>query len=219
MRKIESSIKAVILYLDQTLTIDQGSWIQFTNLIGADSVAHTDIYEKFKAGDLSYSDAKSKLIDLWRLTGKTNKKDIEMAFSKIKFRNGAIEAVEYLKQKYKVCIISGAIDVFVEIASRRLGIDSWYASTKFIFDSSESLIDFHYKLSRGEEKLSFLQEFCRKNAIKESDCAAIGDGDSDMPLFKKIEFPILFVAAETTDQQKRNVKIHLNNWNEIYDIL
>lgn len=155
----KSKIKAVILDLDQTLTTDTGSWIQFTTLLGADPKVHAEIYSRYKSGELNYQKAKQDLINLWKTTGKTNKTDIKNIFKRIELRDGAVQAIDYLKSKYVVSIISGAIDVFVEIFAKRLGIESYYASTKFVFDKSGELVDFHYTLSRGEEKLSYFDDF------------------------------------------------------------
>ncbi len=208
-------IKYVILDLDQTITTDTGSWSQFTSLIGADSSELIELYEDFKSRKLSYEIAKKGVLDCWRKARILDKKYIKDVFDKINLREGAYNGVQYLKSKYHVCIISGAINIFVEVISKKLGIEDFYASTKFKFDENDILIDFDYTLSRGEEKLIFFQDFCRKyNALPEN-CSAIGDGDSDIPIFKKVAYPILFLADETTEENKKFIKIHISKWNEI----
>ena len=213
------TIKAVILDLDQTLTTDEASWLQFTELIGADKDFHIQIFQDYKDGNLQYLEAKEKLIRLWQNTGKTHKESIIEAFQKVRFRNGVEDAVNYLNEKYALCIISGAIDTFVEVAAKKLNIQHYFASTKFIFDKSDYLIDFDYKLSRGEEKLDFLMKFCDKTGIKPTECAAIGDGDSDVPIFGAVGLPILFIAEETSEELKEEFPIQLKNWNEIEKVL
>lgn len=214
-----SKIQYVILDLDQTITTDTGSWSQFTSLIGADSSELMKLYEDFKFGKLTYEVAKKGVLDCWRKARILDKKYIKDVFNKIKLREGAYEGVQYLKSKYHVCIISGAINIFVEVISEKLGIKNFYASTKFKFDEKDILIDFDYTLSRGEEKLIFFEDFCRKyNALPEN-CSAIGDGDSDIPIFSKVEYPILYLADETTKENKRLIKTHMNNWSEIKNIL
>jgi phosphoserine phosphatase len=212
-------IKAIILDLDQTLTTDEASWLQFTELIGADKKAHTKIFEDYKSGELEYIEAKEKLIKLWETTGRTHKDDILEAFKKVRFREGVVDAVKYLSQKYTLCIISGAIDTFVEVASKQLEIEHHYAATKFKYDKSGYLVDFEYKLSRGEEKLEYLKIFCNKTGIKPNVCAAIGDGDSDVPIFGAVGLPILFIAEETSEELRKEFPLHLKNWNEIQKVL
>lgn len=213
------NIKAIILDLDQTLTTDETSWLQFTELIGADKETHLQIFDDYKAGKLVYSQAKKELIKLWETSERTHKDSIIQAFQKVSFRDGVEDAVKYLSQKYTLCIISGAIDTFVEVASKRLDIKHFYASTKFKFDNSGYLVDFDYKLSRGEEKLDFLMKFCDKTGIKPTECAAIGDGDSDIPIFGAVGCSILFIAKETSQELKEEFPIQLRNWREITKIL
>lgn len=214
-----TNIKAVILDLDQTLTTDETSWIQFTELLGADPAVHMDIFNRFKTGKLGYVEAKQELIALWRTVHKLDLAGIKEIFTKIELREGVQEGVAYLKSKYELCIISGAIDVFVNIIADELGIIDRYAFTKFIFNAEDFLTDFQYTLSRGGEKVSCFKDFCSKNNLKPKECVAIGDGDSDAPLFKEVAYPILFVASDTSYELKKKVKVHLNNWSEISQIL
>lgn len=209
------NIKAIILDLDQTLTTDETSWLQFTELLGADKETHLQIFDDYKAGKLVYSQAKKELIKLWEASGRTYKDSIIQAFQKVSFRDGVEDAVKYLNHKYTLCIISGAIDTFVEVASEKLQIKHFYASTKFKFDKSGYLVDFDYKLSRGEEKLMFLMEFCEKTGIKPIECAAIGDGDSDVPIFGAVGCPILFIAKETSEELKEGFPNQLRNWKNV----
>jgi phosphoserine phosphatase len=210
-----SKIKAVILDLDQTITTDQASWLQFTQLLGADSKIHTNIFERFKSGEYSYPLAKAKLIELWKSAHQLDRKGISEIFTNIKLRPGVFEAIEYLKLKYKLCVISGAINVFVDVIANKLLITDRFAATKFIFDENNILVDFEYKLSRGEEKLEFLKLFCEKYNYKFEECAAIGDGESDQPIFDVVGLPILFLAEETSVNQKNLIQTHLSNWRNI----
>lgn len=212
-------IKAVILDLDQTITTDTASWLQFTSLLGLDKDVHQRIFNEYKQGKLSYTDAKGELINYWKSSGNINKKEMIEIFNSIKLRQGAIEAIEYIKGRYKVCIISGAIDTFVGTIADKLGIKDHYASTRFIYDQDDELIDFDYTLSRGEEKLGFFETYCRRNNIEPNECAAIGDGESDMPIFEKVALPILFIAKETTEEQKIKIKAQIRNWKEIYTLI
>jgi phosphoserine phosphatase len=210
-----NAIKAVILDLDQTLTTDVGSWSQFTKLIGADLNTHLSIYNDFRNTKITYPEAKHNLMSLWRTVNNLKREDIVDIFDQIQLRSGAVEAVMYLKDKYKLCIISGAIDIFVNGVADKLGIEYRYASTKFIFDEHNSLQDFDYKLSRGEDKLNFLDDFCKKTNISPTECAALGDGESDMPLFEKVSMPILYIASETTEENKLKIEKQIRNWSEI----
>lgn len=212
-------IKAVILDLDQTLTTDKASWIQFTELIGADSSIHIQLYEDFKSGKITYDFAKKELIKLWKETGRTDKQYIKSLFNKIQYRPNVNKYIKYLQSKYRLCLISGAMDVFVEVVSEDLSIKDYYASTKLLFDENDELIDLDYKLSRGEEKLEFLFDFCKRSGLSPKECAAIGDGESDVPIFDEVGLPILFIAKETTNDLMSKYPYQLKDWKEIQQIL
>ena len=92
-------IRNVILDLDQTLTVDQGSWSQFTQLLGADVKTHENIYERFKNGELSYTKAKQELIDLWRQKSDLDRESIVSVFEKVALREDKVNAVHYLKKE------------------------------------------------------------------------------------------------------------------------
>lgn len=67
-------IKYVVLDLNRTLTSNEGSWIEFTNLLGADSTRHVDIFNNFKEGTVTYSEAKKQLLELWKNTNDLDRK-------------------------------------------------------------------------------------------------------------------------------------------------
>lgn len=212
-------IKAVILDLDQTLTTDTASWYQFTELLGANSKVHEEIFTRFRKGELSYAAAKLELINLWRGAHSLTRQSIQELFSQVKLRDGALEAVAYLKTKYRLCIISGAIDIFVAVMAEKLGITDFFAATRFKFDSAGQLSDFDYTLSRGEEKLGFLQQFCNKHDLERIDCAAVGDGESDRPIFDEVGLPILFIAEETAPELRESIPQQIKEWREIKKFL
>ncbi len=210
-----SKIKAIIFDVDQTLTVEV-SWLKFTRLLGADEAKHSDIFQKFKTGELSYPKAKSQLLKLWLATDKANVFTIRDIFRSFEFSQGTEDIIKYLQAKgYKLCLISGSMDLYIEIVAQRLKIDDWYASTKMHFEADGKLYDFDYTLGRGEEKLKFFDQFCALNNIEPEECAAVGDGDTDMPIFEKVALPILFVAPETTKEQQGKVKTKIKKLIEL----
>lgn len=213
------TIKYVVLDLNRTLTSNEGSWIEFTGLLGADPTRHVDIFNNFREGKVTYSEAKKQLLDLWKNTNDLDRKSIISVFNQIELREGVIEGISYLKSKYTLCLISGAIDVFVNIIADRFKIEDRYAVTKFIFDQDNYLVDFEYTLNREVEKMKFLNVFCNKyNALPE-EIAAIGDGESDMKIFQEVGYPILFLAEETSTKSQQEIRTHLSSWVNIENVL
>lgn len=209
----------VILDLDQTITTDESSWLQFTSLLGGDSEIHKKIYEDFKNGITQYEEAKSELINYWRRLDSLTRESIKRAYSKIEYREGVVEAINYLKTKYKLFIITGATDIVAEVVAEKFGIEDYFAVTDFIFNEKGILVDFDYTLDRGEKKLEEFLKYCEREELDPGQCIAIGDGDSDLPIFEKVGLPILFLADETSKELKSNFGIHLEDWRDIRKII
>ena len=82
------------------------------------------------------------------------------------------------------------MDLFAEIAAKKVGADHWYANTTLIWDKNGNLEDFIYYLKQGEKKLEQFLSFCSEFSVEPVECAVIGDGENDIPLFRKSEHGI-----------------------------
>ena len=76
--------------------------------------------------------------------------------------------------------------MFVEVVARRLGIEHWYANSVFQFDANDNWIDFQYNKDEAGLKVKQLESFLEDQGLSVEDAIAIGDGDSDVELFKVI---------------------------------
>lgn len=181
----KSQIKLIIFDIDGTLT-EEVSWLKLTESLGADSLIHREIFSNFKLGKLSYGDAKTQLITLWQNTGNANKDFLSQQFSSWPLKKDAREVIEFLKNKFQIVLISGSIDLYVETVANKLNIATWYANTKIIWDGKGNLIDFEYEPNQAQKKLDQLKEYLKKNDFKKENCFVVGDGDSDLALFKEL---------------------------------
>lgn len=186
------TIKVIIIDIDGTLT-DEISWIKLTQCLGANAQEHLRIFNEFKEHKLSYTDAKRMLITLWQDTGKSTKSELKKIFSSWNLKNDAQEIIEYLKKKYTVILISGSVDTYVEVVAKKLGIVIWYANTKLIWNKQGQLIDFDYHRDQAKKKVEQLEEFLKTNHYTKDQCLVIGDGDSDLELFRILPFSIAVI--------------------------
>jgi HAD superfamily phosphoserine phosphatase-like hydrolase len=186
---LKGKVSTIILDVDETLS-DEVSWYKLTNGLGASSNRHAVIFEKFTKGELSYRDAKERLIKLWQSTGKANKEYMKGMFHSWKLRKGARKIVDYLRNKYRLCLISGAVDLYVQIVSEKLEITDWYANTELVWDKQDKLVDFHYFEDQAQKKLEQFKEYIKLNKIDRDRCAVVGNGDSDLALFKHLKYGI-----------------------------
>lgn len=186
---LKKEIETIIFDVDGTLT-EEVSWLKITEGLGAPPEKHAQIFSDFKAGKLSYPEAKGQLISLWQSTGNANKPYMEKMFRSWGLKQDAEETVDYLKKAYRVCLMSGAVDLYVQIVAEKLGIEDWYANTQLIWDEQGNLIDFHYFADQAQKKLDHLSEYLAKHGLDKRKCAVVGDGDSDIALFRELPYGI-----------------------------
>lgn len=152
-----NNIKVIIFDVDGTLS-DDISWLKITECLGADPKIHTQIFDRMKKGELSYPDAKKQLIDLWQKTGNANKLFMKNMFSDWNLKDDSVETIKYLSEKYRICLMSGAVDFYVETVAQKLEIRDWFANTELIWDSKNNLIDFNYFIDQSAKKNRTIQD-------------------------------------------------------------
>jgi HAD superfamily phosphoserine phosphatase-like hydrolase len=186
---LEKEVNTIVLDVDGTLS-DEVSWLKITESLGASKELHASLFEDFRRGFISYVEAKAKLVKLWQETGKANRDFMEREYRSWTLKSDAKEIVDYLKGKYQICLISGAIDLYVQIVAGKLGVTDWYANTELIWNDKGNLIDFNYYPDQAQKKLEQLKEYVAKNGLDIKMCAVVGNGDSDVVLFKQLKYGI-----------------------------
>jgi phosphoserine phosphatase len=185
------NIKLVVFDLDKTL-IKQNSWYKLNLALGITEEQDQTMLDAYNRGEFSYDDWMQKIFDLYKQHGKANLKNItDVLANCYTYREDAKEIIEYLRPKYKLAIISGSIDILVDMVAKDLSIDLAEATNSFVFDADDQLI----KIVTEEDtlaKLNHLENFCKKLNLDISECACIGDGDNDILMFKKTGNGITF---------------------------
>jgi HAD superfamily phosphoserine phosphatase-like hydrolase len=209
MRKVA----AVIFDIDETLA-PVISWTDFTKRLSANPAAHLAIYNDYRDGRITYLESKVRLLGLWHSTNNANRAYIEEAFANMPLSPDALPLIDWLRQTpVRLCLISGAIDVYVQQVAKNLHIADAYANTRFIFDDDDMLIDYDYVLDQSGKKLQQLQAFCTKYRLQPSQCAVVGDSENDLGLFTATgrgilvgANPVLKAAAWRTARSLKDVK-------------
>ena len=211
---MEKKIKLVCFDLDKTL-ITQNSWYKLNLALGVTHEEDQKLLEDYQKGVLSYDDWTKKLLSLFKRNDNSNLNNITKCLSDYTFNIGAKEIVEYVKSKgYIVTLISGSIDILVDLVSRDLNIEYAQATNTFLFDKNDNLNDI---ITIGDDKLAklnILESFCRKTGINIDECVCIGDGDNDIELFKKTEHGITFKDSKI-EKDAWKVISSLNDLKEI----
>lgn len=179
--------KAVIFDVDKTLTIST-SWYELTDSLGADTAEHARLYTAYKAGTITYKQAKDGLFKIWNeRRKKIHRQELEDLFFSIELRGDAISTIGELQRLgYVVCLISSSIDLFIQIVAKRLSIKHWYANSVFEFDENGYWIDFEYSKDEAQLKVRQLEKFLKEQKLKKSECVAVGDGETDVEMFRTI---------------------------------
>jgi HAD superfamily phosphoserine phosphatase-like hydrolase len=176
---------AVIFDVDETLTGDI-SWFKITESLGADAQHHARIYDRLRNGECDLHTAEEELLSLWRATGNATLSFMTTMFRSWHTRDGAKEIVDYLQSKYAVCLISGAVDLHVQVVAEELGVSAWYATTSLMWDTSGNLIGMEYHMDQPAQKWEHFVEYAQKHNLHARNCVAIGDGASDAILFERL---------------------------------
>lgn len=186
----KKQIKAIIFDIDGTLT-PEISWLKLTEGLGTSAEKHSEIFEKYLNNEIPYKKAKGDLIKLWQKTGNANREHMTKMFRSWKLKEDAHNIITYLNKKYQIILISGSLDLYVKAVADKLGVDTWYANSKIDWDKYDNLKDFHYFRNQALKKLVQFRHFKKKYNLKNKDFAVVGDGDTDLLLFKRIKMSIL----------------------------
>lgn len=212
------NIKAVILDIDGTLA-KYNSWVTLTEKLGADVSLLLQYLKDLRKGIITLEEANSAVVQLWVETGKASKENILKIYEETEFNSDVDSIHKYLSSKYKLCLISGTTDLYVQTIAKRLNIRDYYWNTKMSFNDLGYLKKINYITDQSNLKMEQFTEWANKNSLKMEECAIIGDGDSDKLLLEKLGLPILIISKYTDDQLKKDVKLQISSISEIKSIL
>jgi HAD superfamily phosphoserine phosphatase-like hydrolase len=214
--KHKSQVKAVALDVDGTLSPEL-SWLALTRDLGASIAVHSRIYEDYKNGRITYLESKRQLISLWQATGNTNRHFFEKLFESWPLVDDALPTVDWLKEHYTVCIITGSVDGYAKVIANKLGVDYWYANTTLEWQNDQ-LVGYDYHLDQATKKLEQFQEFCATHGLKPTQCITVGDSENDLKLFDYSHRGIL-ISRDVPEEWKQHAWKVIDNLTELPTIL
>ncbi|HEY5588958.1 MAG TPA: HAD family phosphatase [Candidatus Paceibacterota bacterium] len=190
-----NNIKLICFDLDETL-INSGSWKGLGLALGVSVEEDRRLYNEYKSGKITYDEWNDKILEYYLKHEDSNRDEITKILSNYSYIEGAREAVEYLKSKgYKIVLISGSIDILVNMVALDLGIQYSKANNTFIFDDNDKLIGIHSGGNDVLAKASHLESFCEMFGIDIKECACIADGANDIEMFRLTEHGITFSGS------------------------
>jgi phosphoserine phosphatase len=182
-------ITTIIFDVDGTLA-EFLSWMKITEGLAepenkAAAVAeHKRLYQEFKNNQITYKDFKLSILHLWQSTGNAKYDYMRDMFESWELKEDAYETIQALQQYRRLCLISGAVDLYVEVVAEKLGVTDYRANTKLDWDKFGNLTDFHFYPDDSQKKVEQFFEYCKEHDIPWEACAIVGDGESDYGLFQ-----------------------------------
>lgn len=151
---------------------------------GASVDDHLDIYHRYKNGESTYEEARQSLLELWWATGNTTRQYFMKMFKNIPLLDEAKPLIDELSHDYRICLITGSMDMYAEIIATRLGVSDYYANTTLTWNDNGELVNLDYELDQSGRKLEQFLEYCSLNKLDPSECIVVGDGDNNLALFE-----------------------------------
>ncbi len=188
-------IKLVCFDLDQTL-INKNSWRELSLALGISALEDARLFAEFKAGKITYEIWNDIVLEEYLKHQDASREGITKILSNYTLNPGAREAVNYIREKdYELVLISGGIDIIVNMVAKDLGISFAKANNTFRFDENDRLMAIHTTGDNTHEKANHLESFCELLNIKMTECACVADGDNDLEMFKRTKHGITFVGS------------------------
>jgi Haloacid Dehalogenase superfamily, subfamily IB, phosphoserine phosphatase-like len=203
--------KLVCFDLDDTLIREVHS-VMLPCILNGKGREHSVIQEKEEKGELNYIAADYLRAEL--LLGLDESK-IGRSFLEIaKPLNNIAATIDFLHEHAikSLVITVGPIQV-AKVVSTIWGFDKYYGSQYETVDGKFTGKIVEY--IKAESKINCLDDFCKKNGIEASECVAVGDGSTDIPLFKYCGKSI---ALNASDRAKKAATYFIDTDN-LADIL
>ncbi|MFA6018356.1 MAG: HAD-IB family phosphatase [Patescibacteria group bacterium] len=206
-----SDIKLVCFDLDLTL-ISHNSWSDLNMALGVSADEDTRLYTEYKTGKITYEEWNALTLEKYLEHADATRDGVTKALSNYRYSDGAREAVRYLQEKgYIVVLISGSIDIIVNLIAKELGITYAKANNTFLFDEHDRLNGI---TTDGDDRISkarHLEAFCELLGVQMSECACIGDGENDLEMFRRTGKGITFAGSSIESEAWRTI-------NSLHDI-
>jgi len=211
-----NKFRLVCFDIDGTL-VDGISWFLLTKGLGCSLQEHVKIH-RAKKEEMPFLKKERMLTKMYQESGNATQKFIREFFSKVKPRSEAKGIISYLKEKgYKIYLISGSIDIYVEEIAKKLIVDGFYANSSLKFGKDGVLKKIYYKSNQGEIKVKQLNKLVKKLGINLDEVVFIGDSENDIEVFKEIKHGI---AVNSSSEELRSIAWKdIDSLEQIKDIL
>lgn len=193
-------IKAVCFDLNKTL-IAENTWLNLNLEMGMTQEEDDVLFRFHQEGIITSAMWYDIIESVYRSRGNPDRAKIEAVCRKYTYKTGGQEVIKYLQKKgYEVLLISGSLQMLVDIIAKENGIKYAKATNKFTFDERGEYIGLNIdesdNIDETHKKLILLKEMCDEIGISLAECVCIGDGDNDLTLFEATGKGITFRGSQ-----------------------
>jgi phosphoserine phosphatase len=176
--------KLIFIDLDGTLS-PTSTWYELNIRLGITPEEDAELFDKYVKGNLSYAEWNRELVRLYKSKTPVSKEEILSFTDSIELRPDAVSTVQALREKgYRVVILSGSVDLIVQVIARKVTADDWRSASKFVFDENNLLENVTDMGDEAPAKKLLADEYVAANGYVLADTYAVEDGGNGVELFK-----------------------------------
>ncbi len=210
---MERHIKGIVFDVDGTL-IKEISWMKLNAALGVSREVDQRLFKEYHEGKFSYQEWIDQIVAVYHLNGPIHRTRMEQILTSYTLAKHAKATSRILQRRgYHVGIVSGGLQTVVTKVAKDLRVNPLmaFANSWIEYDKSGNL---SWVLARGDDrevKLADLHRLCKVWGISPAECACVGDGNPDKPLFEATGNGITF-------DYKRCRMLHSVCWRQISQI-
>ncbi|MEM1665819.1 MAG: HAD family phosphatase [Nitrososphaerota archaeon] len=173
------------------------------------------LYKDLLSSRISFEQAMEKALRLFIGIKEGEVKDLLM---RVPLMRGAEETIRIMKNKGIVVgiISTGASQYFLDILGEMFKLDFFVGTRVRIEDGV--FVDIEHPIVNFENKGKILSEIASRYGIPLSECVAVGDDTSNIPLFKLVGMSIMFDSG-CLERELLGLKLNIFEWTRLRLIL
>jgi len=195
-------LKLVVFDVDGTLIKARSSW-QFLHEQLCTWDKGKQYAKQFFQGFITYEGWAKSDASLWK--GLPIEK-VQQIVDSVQYIDGAQEVITTLRRNgFKVVLLSAGLSIFTERIKKEIGVDDGLANELVVengFLTGEVKVNVSVR-----NKDEALRSILRKFDVKMSECAAVGDDETVIPLFDRVSLGIAFNPRSEAVEKHADVAV------------
>jgi phosphoserine phosphatase len=203
--------RLVVFDLDGTLIIQRGHiWKTLHESLGSDLIARDTLLRQGLSGEISYADWFKGDLQLLKEAGAT-REAFERIAKGLRATPGTLQLIAALRSHgAKVAIISGGLDVIMEVVFPSLELDA-LAINRVHFHPDGSIASGDATPYDMARKADGLRVFAEKFGVPLRETAFVGDGDNDVEIAKLAGFSVAWGTVPKALERVSDVRVQADD--------